>query len=203
MKNIIFFFFIFIAPSTILFAQENLDLKPIGITSNGVSNKQKAYKAPMYFRFCGNGSFLTEDLLHDFIIEEYTGKKSKEIYTNILLIATSMYKSPKDVINKVENKMITIDGYISHAGTRKDEYGKSTVSVSYRLQFNIKDEKVKINAPIINTIYENNKECIDVEIYVGELWNKSKNTVTQIQDKINETIGYIVSKSKSGNIDNW
>lgn len=204
MKSIIFFFFVFISLSTISSAQEKLDLKPIGITSGGASNKQKEYKAPIYFRFFGNGSFVTEDFLHDFIIEEYKGKKSKEIYTNILLIATSMYKSPKDVINKVENKMVTIDGYIGNAGTRESEYGSSTVSVSYRLQFDIKDGKVKINAPIINAIYDNNREYTDIEVYVRALlWDKSKNTVTQIQDKINETIEYIVSKSKSENSDNW
>lgn len=180
-----------------LSSTKNIDLKPVGI-SRCISNKPVKKNIFIYFRLCGNGSFKTKDLLDDFIIEEYKDKTCKEIYENILTTVTSMYKSPKDVINKIDNKMITVDGFIEYAGYRKSDIGERKVSISYRLQFDFKDNKIRIKAPIITNVYENSKSIDDFSMYTKEiLWDKSKDTINEIQDNINNVIGIIILKSKT------
>ncbi|KAA5262286.1 DUF4468 domain-containing protein [Bacteroides faecis] len=176
---------------------KELELKPIKITS-GQSDKQNQIKSPVYFILCGNGSCMAKDLLHDFIIEEYHNQTAKEIYNNILMVVTSMYKSPKDVINKVENKMITVDGFIEYAGIRKAQYKDRKVSISYRLQFDFKDGKMSIKAPVIIDAYEEDKNIGDFPFYMKEvLWGIADDTVQEIQKKLNNVISLIIFQSRT------
>ncbi|MDD4190394.1 MAG: DUF4468 domain-containing protein [Mangrovibacterium sp.] len=79
----------------------------------------------------------------DFLVYDFEGKSQNELYTKVLSFVTSTYRSPQDVISKVENEMVTINGI----QPKKIGNGFFTWDLNYTVTIRIKDDKIRIDAP--------------------------------------------------------
>lgn len=126
------------------------------------------------FKLQADASFKTEDG-KNFIVIPFEGKTAQELYAIVKKNVTTTYYSAKNVLNTVENELISINGITSqgvipyeimsrtHAGrtpvsNRKE--AKSNLSnkennncvyypIQYVLTFRFKDGKIRIDAPEI------------------------------------------------------
>ena len=110
------------------------------------------------FYLTQNGKFLTKDN-KEFTIIDSLGKSQETLYNDFLVAITKLYMSPKAVIDKVENRIITIKWYSPEAfnvNTGKKALGSFVIDHYgvglYTLQFQFKDGRVRVDAPVINAI---------------------------------------------------
>ena len=110
------------------------------------------------FKLQITGQFLTTEG-KDFYVIDCGGKAQNDLYNDFLVAITKLYVSPKTVIDKVENRIITIKGFESPAfsvNTEKKALDgtpiKSSYAVRYTLQFQFKEGRIRVDAPVINAI---------------------------------------------------
>ena len=110
-----------------------------------------------------------------------------------------MYNSPNDVISKIENESITVDGYYESISHRDVPIGDGTISVTYKIQFLFKDGKIRVNSPIIKDVWETTLSKFKLnnfnEYVKNTLWNKYPKTVYEIQSNMNKTINCILKNA--------
>lgn len=162
-----------------------LDSKPVSAAQASERGKEDSFI--QYFKLCANATFSTPDYLHDYIVRQYDGVSASQLYENVFLCANKSYATPKTSVNGIENKMVQIEGY-KEGITR---HGKYKVSMNYRLQFEFKDGKVKVDAPVIISIWEGNYKIDNVAQYVGKrLWNTK--SVKEIETYFNKILTAII-----------
>lgn len=88
----------------------------------------------------------------DFVVYEFKGIKAHDLYSKALTAITSLYVSADNVTNNVEDKMINIHGVQEDKICIKQLGVVSCFDMSYNLVFRFKDEKLRIDVPIINDI---------------------------------------------------
>lgn len=93
-----------------------------------------------------------ENLDKDFVVYEFKGINAHDLYSKTLAAITSLYVSADNVTNKVEDKMINIHGVQEGKICIKQLGIISCFDMSYNLVFRFKDEKLRIDVPIINDI---------------------------------------------------
>lgn len=179
-----------------------LTLKTQNISSVAENNKNNTPKEDKYsvnFKLCGNGSFTRPDFLKDYIVIEYEGLTKQQLYINILSSISQLYNSPNDVISKIENESITVDGYYESISHRDVPIGDGTISVTYKIQFLFKDGKIRVNSPIIKDVWETTLSKFKLnnfnEYVKNTLWNKYPKTVYEIQSNMNKTINCILKNA--------
>lgn len=147
------------------------------------------------FHLQENGTFLTEDGT-DFIVLDYPGINQEDLYNEFLVAITKLYVSPQKVIDKVENRIIRINGFSSTAFVM--DYEKKLLGLPriekyaamYYLQFQFKDEKMRVDAPIINKI-------IPINIVTGKPQDNPFSGLTADQKPILENkLGEWVQRKK-------
>lgn len=130
MRKILFLLIILISP--VCFAQVNNSVK---------------------FNLSENGVFLSQDG-KDYITLEYPNESQSDLYNKFLVAITGTYVSPKDVISKIENQMISVHGYKENALVIPYIFKlKAYYDISYVLKYQFKDGKIRIDAPIITNLY--------------------------------------------------
>ena len=109
--------------------------------------------------FLGYSQFiLTKDGMVDekdpsknYLVYNFEGKTANELYISVLTALTNYYVSAKDAISKVEGKIISINGFESGGIC----YGKfmggcnRKFDLEYTMTIDFKDNKIRINTPII------------------------------------------------------
>ncbi len=204
MKKYILLFLVF--SNILALGQEKklpeLTLKTQNISSVAENNKNNTPKEDKYsvnFKLCGNGSFTRPDFLKDYIVIEYEGLTKQQLYINILSSISQLYNSPNDVISKIENESITVDGYYESISHRDVPIGDGTISVTYKIQFLFKDGKIRVNSPIIKDVWETTLSKFKLnnfnEYVKNTLWNKYPKTVYEIQSNMNKTINCILKNA--------
>ena len=204
MKKYILLFLVF--SNILALGQEKklpeLTLKTQNISSVAENNKNNTPKEDKYsvnFKLCGNGSFTRPDFLKDYIVIEYEGLTKQQLYINILSSISQLYNSPNDVISKIENESITVDGYYESISHRDVPIGDGTISVTYKIQFLFKDGKIRVNSPIIKGVWETTLSKFKLnnfnEYVKNTLWNKYPKTVYEIQSNMNKTINCILKNA--------
>ncbi len=109
-------------------------------------------KQEFNFKLTPNGTLVGEDG-KDYIVLEYPSLSQSDLYNNFLIAVTKLYVSPKDVISKVENSIISVRGntpYSSENAIKAIALGITLYyDASYVLKFEFKDGRVKVSAPTI------------------------------------------------------
>lgn len=104
------------------------------------------------FNLTPNGTLVGDDG-KDYIVLEYPSLSQSDLYNKFLIAVTKLYVSPKDVISKVENNIISVRGntpYSSENAIRAIALGITLYyDASYVLKFEFKDGRVKVSAPTI------------------------------------------------------
>lgn len=84
----------------------------------------------------------------DYIIYPFEGKSAKEIYSLICSNVSKVYNSPQSVMSTVENASVSIHAFADDILYQKSYLGiKFFYEGTYNLLIEIKDGRVKINAP--------------------------------------------------------
>lgn len=119
------------------------------------------------FQLTENGVFIAPDS-KEYIVMEYPGESQSDLYNKFLVAITGTYVSPKDVISKVENQMISVNGYKENALVISYNFFnlKAYYDILYVLKFQFKDGKVRIDVPVITKMcYMNsNKGTVEQDL---------------------------------------
>lgn len=111
------------------------------------------------FKLQSDASFLLENGNKFYVIE--TEGTQSDLYKKVLSSITKIYVSPKNVISKVENDMISVNGISDDFFTYSGMMGvKIPISMQYNLQFQFKDGKIRIDAPTLIRIFTDSNQDI-------------------------------------------
>lgn len=151
MKKLFSFILIFVCAGA--YAQDPMYI------SNTDSKKATVVKADTgqdNFSLSAEGFSSQADVKKNYIVLEFPGKSQSELYKQVLLYMNKTYRSPKDVISQLENESITINGFAEKAINRN---GMHVFDMNYSMNFQFKDNKVRVAAPSFDlTTYTNKSQ---------------------------------------------
>lgn len=162
------------------------------------------------FKLTPNGSFISEDG-KGFVVVPFEGKNAHQIFQQLAVNVNALYKNPSKVMSVVDDASITIRAYDDQISYIKDFIQKFWIGGYYNLNFQIKDGKVKVQAPIIDeemTKTVDNSRVKDFSKMVnnwyknGELKDKFKAQVEYTENNINSLINKIL-ESANNNSEDW
>ena len=161
------------------------------------------------FKIFPNGTLRQKNGLA-YIIVQFPQKSAHQIYQALFINASEIYKNPKQKV------IITIDGSSIHIRTcdPKLTYAKDGEYLSgyYNLHFDVKDGKVKIDAPEIDETLIRAKDGVPDRDFSKLIrsWHQEANLMTKYQDNASYTeseVNQIINSILTGNIpddsNNW
>lgn len=138
-----------------------------------------SYGQGRYFTLTKTGFISTEDATREFVVIPIEEKSQSELYRLILTKLNSMFVSPKDVLNVIENESISVNGLVKNKIT--DEMGKKYY-LNYTITILFKDGRIRVDSPSINKLYSygmNNDKVMYLNSgsdmfgqYFSSIWNK-------------------------------
>jgi hypothetical protein len=160
------------------------------------------------FKLRSDGNFYLENGATFFVYQDSLSQV--KLYNKVLANVTKLYVSPKDVISKIENDIISINGISENCVMLKSFMGLKTVfSIQYNLQFQFKDGKIRVEAPKITRFFTD--DTPDIHPFSG--WLKAQNVFKKGQpnpkkqstiDDFNNTLNGLINKILNLNqSDNW
>lgn len=194
----IYIFIIITILSLPLIAQNTkneLKEKPYSIVGV-INNNKQSQKIEKLFKLCGNASFMTLDLLSNYIIIDFKDKSRNKLYDNIFMTVNKMYSNPRESINSIENSLIQVNGY------KKDVscFNGRKISISYKLEFEFKDNRIKIAAPFITNIWDDNVKINSSSEYIKSvIWGTY--AISDIELYINTILSLVILETNK--INNW
>lgn len=134
-----------------------------------------------------------------YYIVPFAKKTAHELYNDILVRVAHLYKSHERVADKVEDRSIVINGYGSHI--TKQTSGGFRISVSYHLEFNFKDGKIKVYAPCFSSFDEvSMKTGQEFKNISGtHIWSLAQNNETEVIHQIEEYFNKLITDIVYGN----
>lgn len=162
------------------------------------------------FRIQPDGSFLNYEDGKSYIVIDYPNYTSDELYTDILTSITRLYRSPKDIVSKVEGKIISLNGIKTNCISAKALGLTVLTSIEYNLKFQFKDGKIRIDAPFVWCFYKPSekftaKEWIDANsIFKNGVPNpKKRQTLNDLNNTLNGIISDIIYPENDNSSDEW
>lgn len=135
-----------------------------------------------------------------------SGRKSAhQLYMDVLSHIASIYKNPDYVTSKVEDRSIVINGYASEIAYFKNEWGTYySAGFKYRLEFQFKEGKIRVNTPTALEIYAESSDkilkfsdCVSASNGFFYLFGAETNTIkNEINKYVNTLISAIIYGSK-------
>lgn len=102
------------------------------------------------------GTLVNQKDSSDFVVVNFDGKSKNEIFEEALKAVTMAYNSPKDIISKVENEMISINGTNPSCTVYRSLGIPIYFGMDYVIKLQFKDGKMRINAPYISRWFADN-----------------------------------------------
>lgn len=115
----------------------------------------------------------TQDPNRSFIVFQFAGRKAVDLKSSIISKLTTMFSSPKDVINNISDNIVSIDGYAKNVFY----YKGYRCDIQFNMTIEFKDGKIRYNNPIIKQIY------VDSDIIGMLRIDKSKTFLTITEAK--------------------
>lgn len=94
-----------------------------------------------------------QDCSKSYIVYEIPNINGSKLKESIISTLSSMYKSPKDVINSISENTIQLDGYAADVYSTMVGNHSYSKSFSFSIIIQVKDGKVRYNIPSIKQIY--------------------------------------------------
>lgn len=147
-----------------------------------------------------------------YVVVEIPKKTAIDLYKATKLYITKHYKSANDVMNVVENEMITISGRESNKIRRNSFH---IFDIAYSLTIRFKDGKVRFDAPTFKlTTYTNKKQTLHLNWNKGSLTGtnlgiykkgklKSKKAKADLEKFFNSLISSITKSYTNSESDDW
>ncbi|WP_155642483.1 hypothetical protein [Tannerella forsythia] len=165
------------------------------------------------FKVQEDGTFVNESDGKKFAILSFEGISKNDLYAKTLIGITKIYNSPKDVISKVEGDMISVNGIRQDCINYPWLFGSRIIfSIDYVLQFQFKDGKVRVEAPVITRCYNYQYQPDKLEYWIkaqklfknGEPNPKRKDVINDINTAANEIINNILKNlDENSDENNW
>ena len=156
------------------------------------------------------GEFVSNQGYDNYVIYEIPKMTTSELKTSVISAIGTIYSSPKDVINSVDDNLIQLTGI-----TKGFERTSKIIGESYKTQFifnlviQFKDGKVRYNAPVIKYIVSENVNTgkrhindfsgVNIRDYLLEDDYLADTHLKQIEYDINNLISSINSHLKKSN----
>jgi len=144
-------------------------------------------------------------------ILDFGDKSDQSLYENMMMNVLFFYNQPNSVVSSVEGKMIKVRGLLSDISFINNGT-KCMGNAYYQIYFWIKNGKVKIHAPILETIRNNsgmlyNKKLSEIEpSELATLYGKDQTGLIELQNDLSHTINYILGLEASSQypyLENW
>ena len=149
------------------------------------------------FIFDSFGGLATADG-KEYVVYELRGWKQSELYNKMVVGISKLFTYPEKVMTKVDNELITINGFERNAFTWGGNY---SVSYYYTLKFQFKDGKIRVD-PTIRGYDHYRDGCSPV---YG--WMKTQGNYQEVKPKfenaINNLIYLFLQKSFDKKNDDW
>jgi hypothetical protein len=168
--------------------------------TTAIQTKQTTFE----FKMQWDASFKKEGE-NNFYVVNFGRKSAHQLYMDVLSHIASIYKNPDYVTSKVEDRSIVINGYAGEIAYFKDYWGDYySAGFKYRLEFQFKEGKIRVNAPTTLELYaegsNNTKKYSDYDPTTNvffNLFSTEADTVKKEIDKyVNTLIATVVYGSK-------
>ncbi|WP_298265969.1 DUF4468 domain-containing protein [uncultured Lutibacter sp.] len=143
------------------------------------------------------------DSENDYIVYEFEGKTKEDLYTSVLKTLTVKYNSAKDVLSKVENETISINGiqadYVG-AGKLLGKY-LEVYDLGYNLNISFKDAKIKIDIPTIRFPNESNGRTLHISgkgMFKTFIFKKGEVKEEDAKKRIEDFFNILITEIKQG-----
>lgn len=152
---------------------------------------------PIEYRMQTDGTLLDSNR-GEYTIVEMGNKSAKEIYDEMMMNASRLYKKPNEVLFGVEGKMISLYG--GENITFPDRDGTVTSSsIKIRIRFYIKDGKVMMYVPILEDIVRYGSSNITpkelADLYVA---SDAHPGLDEFEKDLSFTVNYILGIAPNG-----
>ena len=198
MKKLLMLLAVCLSLSTVGNAQTK---KPVKRGTKTVAKTSKEPSANGKFKFCPDGFFHETDK-KDYVIITAPGKSVSDIKSSIMSSLSSMYTNPSKVISTLGDNIINVNAYYSDV-TIKDVIYMKHYSFTYNIKIEIKDGKIKVDAPSFSKITEltvpiipgnsTTERYIETPTLFGILTKAGEMYQAPIEEIINSHISKIVS----------
>ena len=165
-----------------------------------------------------DGMIDEKDPSKNYLIYNFEGKTANELYISVLTALTNYYVSAKDVLSKVDGKIISINGIEQNGICYGNFMGgcNHKFDLEYTMSIDFKDNKIRINTPIIAKTKGDNFNKNHTYSLVGgggmfgtySTFNKEgklkdENSKKSIETFFNVLVQNIVKSVKSQDKDDW
>lgn len=143
------------------------------------------------------------DVSQDFVVVEFSGITQDKLYNRALSHIHSSFVSPKDVISKIDNESITINGFVSNLFV----FVTSVYDVNYTINIQFKDGRIRISAPQLNRMIGQSRIVNQIdEISIRSFFNKkgeptSRKEIIILEDYFENLLGKLLDSM--GNEEDW
>ena len=167
------------------------------------------------FKLQRSGAFLTA-AGEEYAVVEFQGKTAEELYQMVKDNVSEYYENPEDILTEEDNKL-TVRGGCKDFVMWTFMMVATQFGAFYDLTFRFKDGRIRIDAPVIEdeliataSVMKKGtsasfKSMLGSFYKNGELKEKSKPKVIQIENYINTTVNQLLGliKSKTADDDDW
>jgi len=149
----------------------------------------------------------------DYIVIDFPNNTQEELFKRVLLFVNSSFVSPKDVISKVDNELISLNGFAKDA-VKGNFIGSFDLNYTISIQF--KDGRIRINAPSINKMINISTKVQEMILVGGTdltgsyfaIFNrkgevKSQNAKVCLEDYFENLINTLIDTVKINKNDDW
>lgn len=175
-------------------------------------------QALVKFNIQPSGNFIAEDG-KNFLVVEFEGKSSDELYAMVKNNVLSFYKDPKTVMSENEGSAITIHGFANPIASKKLLVLTTFYGAYYNLVFKFKDGRIRVDAPVIDDDFKITAGETTPPQYLslstllsscyknGKLVAKKADKVAVLEEAVNHPInvllGLIKSEEKKQEDEDW
>ncbi len=150
------------------------------------------------------GSFVAEDG-KDFVVVPFEGQNAHQIFQQLSVNASALYKNPSKVMSTVDDASISIRAFDDKISYIKDLIQKFWLSGYYNLNFQIKDGRVRVSVPVIDESMRRTANSANEKDFSrmvkswfkdGVLKDKFKAQAAYTESNMNSLINAILGTSK-------
>lgn len=154
-------------------------------------------KTTFEFKIQWDASFKKEGE-NNFYVVNFGRKSAHQLYMDVLSHIASIYKNPDYVTSKVEDRSIVINGYAGDIAFFKDHWGDYySAGFKYRVEFQFKEGKIRINAPTALDLYaegsSKTKKYSDYDPTTNVFFNLFSTEANSVKNEIDKYVNTLIS----------
>lgn len=102
--------------------------------------------------YVSEGGLKVRDSDNPFVVYDFNGMTSQELYNKAKTAITGIYVSAKDVVSSNEGEILSINAISTNKIYMETMGHKDYFDMNYNINFRFKDNKIRVDSPTINYI---------------------------------------------------